>query len=98
MWVYSEAGHGKGPCDGLGGTTKMIADNVIKQRNAFEFFSYAESTQLSSKILYEFISSEDAGLCGEELKSMNSRLIHGTMKLHVVVSSFDGINYRNTSC
>ena len=103
MWNDLEAGHGKGSCDGLGGTTKRMADNAIKQRkyviqDAFDFFSWTASTQVSRKILYEFISSEDVALCAEELKSMNPHPIHGTMKTHVVVGSVDGINYRNTFC
>ena len=64
---------------------------------SFKMISWDESSQLSRKILYEFISSEDAALCAE-LKSMNPRPTHGAMKLHVVASSADGINYRNTSC
>ncbi|CAC5365114.1 unnamed protein product [Mytilus coruscus] len=31
-WDYFEAGHEKGPCDGLGGTVKRCADLAIKQR------------------------------------------------------------------
>ena len=103
LWNYFEVCHGKGPYDELDSTTKRVADNAIKQssyviQDAFDFFSWDESSQLSRKILYEFISSEDAALCAEELKSMNPRPTHGAMKLHVVVSSADGINYRNTSC
>ncbi|WAR07281.1 LOW QUALITY PROTEIN: hypothetical protein MAR_017239 [Mya arenaria] len=30
-WNYFEVGHGKGPCDGLGGTVKRMADDAIKQ-------------------------------------------------------------------
>ena len=30
-WQYSEAGHGKGPCDGVGGTTKRLADSAVKR-------------------------------------------------------------------
>ena len=30
-WNYFEAGHGKGPCDGIGGTAKRLADDTIKQ-------------------------------------------------------------------
>ena len=30
-WHIFEAGHGKGPCDGIGGTTKRNADNAVKQ-------------------------------------------------------------------
>ena len=56
-WNYCKAGHGKGPCDGLGGNSERTADNATKQRkyviqDAFDFFSWAESTQVSSKILY----------------------------------------------
>jgi hypothetical protein len=28
-WNYFEVGHGKGPCDGLGGTTKRMADEAV---------------------------------------------------------------------
>ena len=31
-WSYFEAGHGNDPCNGLGVTTKRMADNAIKQR------------------------------------------------------------------
>lgn len=31
---FFEVGHGKGPCDGLGGTAKHMADGAIKQGNA----------------------------------------------------------------
>ena len=80
-----------------------MADNAIEQRkyfiqDAFAFFSWADLTQISSKILHEFIFSEDVALCAEELKSMNPRPIYGTMKLHVVVGSADGISYGKTSC
>lgn len=33
-WDYLEAGHGKGPCDGLGASVKRSADNAIKQGKA----------------------------------------------------------------
>lgn len=29
-WNYFEAGHGKGPCDGLGGSTKRLANEAVK--------------------------------------------------------------------
>lgn len=29
-WNYFESGHGKGPCDGLGGTCKRLADEAIR--------------------------------------------------------------------
>ena len=32
-WTYFEAGHGKGPCDGIGATAKRNADNAVKHRH-----------------------------------------------------------------
>ena len=29
VWNYFEAGHEKGPCDGLGGTTERMADEAV---------------------------------------------------------------------
>ena len=29
-WSWVEKGHGKGPCDGVGGAVKKLADNHIK--------------------------------------------------------------------
>lgn len=42
-WNYFEAGHGKGPCDGLGGTTKRMADEAVRSgrtviQHADDFF------------------------------------------------------------
>jgi hypothetical protein len=33
VWNYFEAGHGKGPCDGLGWTVKRMADTATKTGN-----------------------------------------------------------------
>lgn len=32
-WNYSEAGHGKGAPDGVGGTLKKICDRIVSQNN-----------------------------------------------------------------
>ena len=34
IWNYFEAGHSKGPCNGIGGTAKQLADDAIKQEKA----------------------------------------------------------------
>ena len=44
-WNYSEAGHGKGPCDPIGGTTKRQADHAVKHgkaciQDAHDFFAW----------------------------------------------------------
>ena len=48
-WHYFECGHGKGPCDGVGGATKR-SDNAIKQgkvviQDADEFYKWASGTE-----------------------------------------------------
>lgn len=41
--IFFYAGHGKGPCDGLGGSTKRLADEAVKSgkviiQDANDFF------------------------------------------------------------
>ena len=31
-WLYFEAGHGKGPCDGVGGVSKRREEEAIKRK------------------------------------------------------------------
>ncbi|CAC5419889.1 unnamed protein product [Mytilus coruscus] len=61
-WNYFEAGHGKGPYDGIGGTVKRCADLAIKQRictiqSADDFYTWALSSNIS--ISFKYISKED---------------------------------------
>ena len=55
-----EAGHGKGPCDPIGGVAKRNADMAVKQQKAViqdanDFFAWAKS--VDSSIEYRFIST-----------------------------------------
>ena len=34
QWNYFEAGHGKSACDGIGGLTKRMAEEAVRQGNA----------------------------------------------------------------
>ena len=85
----------------LRGTTKIMAEEChFKQRkyvshDAFDFFFWDKFTQPFKNILYGFISFEYLVLSTEE--SMNPCSVHGTIKLHVVVGSSDGISYREMS-
>ena len=54
VWNYFEAGHGKGPCDGIGGTSKRLADEAVKEekvsiQDAPDFMKWAEENQLGIK-------------------------------------------------
>lgn len=52
-WNYFECGHGKGPCDGLGGTSKRMADQAAKQgakiQDAYDYFNWADKASKAIK-------------------------------------------------
>ncbi|XP_076461172.1 uncharacterized protein LOC143293803 [Babylonia areolata] len=45
-WNFFEAGHGKGPCDGLGGVAKRMADQAVRQdksiQDAEDFYQWGK--------------------------------------------------------
>ena len=61
-WSYMESGHGKGPCDPIGGTAKRKADQAVKNgkcaiQDVLDFYDWAKSN--STAITYTYISIED---------------------------------------
>ena len=61
-WHYFESGHGKGQCDGVGGTIKRNANNAVKQgkvliQDAADFYAWA--VQSEKCIHYEMITEEE---------------------------------------
>ena len=53
---YSDTGHGKGPCDGVGGTVKRLADDYVKQnkvviQDAADFLHGAETNNQGAKLI-----------------------------------------------
>lgn len=62
VWNFFESGHGKGPCDGIGGTSKRTADLAIKQgkitvQDACDYFDKVQQYHTSAE--YVFVKSED---------------------------------------
>lgn len=88
-WNYMEAGHGKGPCDPIGGTAKRKADHVVKNgkvviQDAIDFFEWSKND--SSAIKYFFLSCEEYEASEKFLQAMcqNVQTVVGTMKVHAV--------------
>ncbi|XP_069138828.1 uncharacterized protein [Argopecten irradians] len=79
-WNYFESGHGKGPCDGLGGTAKRMADLAVRQnkckiQDAKAIFEWGNSSQTSIKYLFvgsEFITEVRSDLEQKNIKSVSS--------------------------
>ena len=91
-WNYFEAGHGKGPCDGVGGTVKRLADDYVKQnkvviQDAADFFAWGRDKQSESKIDYTFVSTDEYKLSKVSLQSRFEVIkpVQGTMKVHAAV-------------
>ena len=54
-WCWLKGGHGKGPCDGVGGNLKKRADNLVTggavMRNISEFVTVIELSGLKSELI-----------------------------------------------
>ena len=104
-WNYFEAGHGKGPCDGVGGTAKRMADEAVRAQktviqDAHDFYCWATMSK-SPSIEYIFISKEECMISSNYLNDMKSKIlpVRGTMKLHAAVGlPGNQLFTRNTSC
>jgi hypothetical protein len=104
-WNYFEAGHGKGPCDGLGGTTKRLADQAIKQgkvviQDANDFYNWA--SQSSKGIKFVYVSQDTTKAKQAEFSGLVLKPVKGTMKLHAVgvdaSQNTTRLMTRSTSC
>lgn len=101
-WNYFEVGHGKGPCDGIGGTCKRAASEAVKQdkvsiQDARDFFNWA--TKNEKAISYMFYSDEEYNSAANYLANTISKAVPGTMSLHAVRTDGYGKMYvRQTSC
>ena len=90
-WNYFEVGYGKGPCDGLGGTTKKIADEAVRSgraviQDATDFFKWAVGSSLKA-ITFLFVSVEDCVSAAAMLKDRDVKPLSGTFKLHAVIGN-----------
>ena len=101
-WTYMEAGHGKGPCDGVGGTAKRMADEAIKRQkviiqDAEDFFTWGKGS--GSAIEYIFVPKSSCERSQSVVSAMPVQPVKGTMKIHAVVPIGNSkIMTRSTSC
>ena len=104
-WNYFEAGHGKGPCDGIGGATKRNADQASKAgkytiQDAHDFFEWTQSSACNIKsVKYTFIPKEQCEVVAAEIATWKTKPVKGTMKLHQVIGEGNGVVIvRDKSC
>ena len=101
-WQFFESGHGKGPCDGVGGSVKRSADLAVKQgkliQTVSDLFKWGIE-QESSEVDFLMVTKDEVRAANEELVTFGATPVKGTMKLHSVMPiSPTEILIRETSC
>ena len=98
IWNYFEAGHGKGPCEGLGETVKTGRAMI---QDATDFFKWA--TETSTFEIVSFICVGDH-VIREKLHDLSQfsahlRPVKGILKLHAIVGNGpSSVLVKETSC
>jgi len=99
-WNFSEAGHGKGAADGVGGALKRTADKLISLQHDIscpKLLFDVLSARKSDVIL--FYVSADAVIDAVANMPSTVSAISGTMNIHqVLCTAFGQIRYRDVSC
>ena len=104
-WNYWEAGHGKGPCDGLGGTVKRMADNAVKSgkvciQDSDDFYAWTQSEFCTmNNVRFVFVETAKCQEKAKALSQLKLKPVRGTMKVHAVKGKGNSmIAIRYTSC
>ena len=98
-WSFLEAGHGKGPADGVGATIKRTADSQVARGTDIPTAKALYETLLPlTKVKLIYVEEEQisrvSALLPKELPT-----IKGTLSMHQVICSTPGtIHYRVLSC
>ena len=102
-WLFFEAGHGKGPCDGVGGVSKRRADEAIKRKQvvgidcAEDYFMWAQG-DISSTIKYIFVSSNDVSKAKEQMDGWQQHRVPNIMNVHSIMVQGPYLYTRDRSC
>lgn len=98
-WSFFEAGHGKGPADGIGGFLKRKADDIVATgkdvSTAEQFFELLKD---QSKIQLYMVPQEDVDAVAKQIPR-NIKPLQGTLHVHQVFTDIHGeLKYRNLGC
>lgn len=91
-WNFFEVGHGKGPCDGVGGSVKRMADEAVHQQkvtiqDASDFFAWMQQHQSSSSVSFSFVSKETCKAAQSEIERFGElKPVPGTISVHAVAA------------
>ena len=103
-WNFTEAGHGKGDPDGVGGLIKRTADKLVSHGNdisdANEFYHAMKNAGLALGL---HMIADDSIFAMDKTSSVSLKPLPGTMTIHQVVShrsmsSSNVLRTRQLSC
>lgn len=101
-WAYFEAGHGKGPCDGVGAAAKRKADNALKRGiNINHAEDFSRVGNMEGNVTYIHMPVSASYLARKQIATLASVCkVPATMKVHAVVTltASQKIAVRDTSC
>jgi len=91
-WHFFATSHGKGPCDGVGGTVKRLAARAILQRpvdnqllTPRQLFEFAQSEITSINFHYATAADYEKEETLLRSRFESSRTVAGTHKLHSII-------------
>lgn len=95
-WHFFATSHGKGACDGVGGTIKRMAAkaSLIHEKNcittAEEFYNWTQT--LETDMYFVFCSTNEYQVTNEQLSARfkNLKVIPGTQKFHAFIPQESG--------
>ena len=101
-WNFFATAHGKGPCDGIGGTVKRYAARASLQRGTarpiltpLELFNWAQEAM--DNILFFYV--EDKEYCATqsllEERFAKAITLKGTLKYHMIIPLIESVGYVN---
>ena len=97
-WDYLEKGHGKGPCDGVGGSIKKFAETAVKKGviigNATDFFNWAERN--NEKMTCILVTPGEVSVAQRMLN--NAESVKGLSKCHTIRAFQGYLHIRDRSC
>lgn len=99
-WSYLESGHGKGPCDGVGGAIKKLADNSVKRGKTItsvdEFVIVLASQETKMKMIR--VTSKEVEQMRKLVASWDVIPCNGIGSSHALVPVGEVIMMKETSC
>ena len=99
-WNWLEAGHGKGPCDGVGGALKGLADRTVKSCGSIqtvdEFISVVQPQTVKINLLKA--TSDEIKSNSKVVESWKSREVRGITTVHQATVHEGKLYLRETSC